>query len=376
MSAPTQIVDLFSGTHSLDDSAYTGYRSSGAYTFIDTVNTTTGTGWCHSWGIGNTAWGGNLTNHEFKYDSSDQKWKDVGSGNPVYITGRSSSANATFASTTESPANAEYIDFWQSSNAQLFTIVNPYFAASGSGSGNTYIRTPHTSSVPFAVDFTLRPPDYETLQVQTTSDAYYRKLATNKFRLRWYDQNAPTSGYVASVYYQTQTGTNIVGMSGNWTYQTVTVMPGSGDVQWDVDTGTSNPVLHHGLVHIRFSTDVRYQGSIVNAGDLIRQWQYLGVGPFFGWFTPVNARPGEQATVHFRDDNIDPDTGFIGSYELPDGTSANIWTTTSNAHATAIITVQKGWSKIYEADLNHRGSQHVIRWHEFKNRNKVSSNFW
>ena len=140
MSAPTQVVDLFDSTNSpqtsLDDSAFGGYRSAGDYTFIDTANTTTGTGWCHSWGIGNVAWGGNLSNHEFKYDSSDQKWKDVGSNNPVYITGRSSTGTATFAATTESPANAEYIDFWQAANTQLFTLINPYYSSGAALFGN------------------------------------------------------------------------------------------------------------------------------------------------------------------------------------------------------------------------------------------------
>lgn len=151
MSAPSQIVDLFDA-NALDDSSYPGgggYKSAGCETYVD--GSTTGNNWYHQWGIKNSSWNPTsphiIADHQFKYDSADQKWKDVGNQNPVYITSRASDQNASSDTTTEAADN-EYIDFWDISSNQQFTIISPYYSAPSGGQSGDPPSQPGSSYPP------------------------------------------------------------------------------------------------------------------------------------------------------------------------------------------------------------------------------------
>lgn len=262
-----------------------------------------------------------------------------------------------------------------------FTVPTFNKAVTGSGS-QTYTRTANGGPFPSATNFTIRPPLGEVVynpNYHAIGDLpWFRKIGVKKFKLKWYDQQEPASGYTATCEYTNQLG--------NQETVTLAVTVGTGDVNWEIDTiaGSNTAIAHNSIVKLSFSSNVTYQGNTVTAGSVFKQWTYLGVGPYSGFMSPKRARPGENITIGFKDENPYPDAGVCGSYELPDGTSGNLCPNVTpggassanpNPH-TAVVQAQEGWHKLYYASISHRTIGHLLFKQLFKKRGKVSSNFW
>lgn len=253
--------------------------------------------------------------------------------------------------------------------------------SSGSGSTQTYIRTTHTGTILNSTQNRINPPDLDhnitVAGLLYNEDYFFRKIGNYKFRLRWHDQNeAPT--YVCSCY--VETSPNV------YDQYTLGVSQGSGDVQWDLDTSngsgqivngvpSTSPVMHNGKVYITFGQPVYFEGNYIPAGDTVKEWTYLGVGPYKASFTPRIAKEGEQVSLGFEDLNPAPDTPQIGSYIAPDGTTANIDLAFGNPY-TVQVSAQKGYYEIYESSTNYQASHHFLGSHKFVRGGKVSGNFW
>lgn len=332
----------------------------------------------------------------FSINSSNQLEFSVDAGSPDYnphsFKVGSSSTTIHTTPTTVNAGDTIYIyDSTTGGNNTnydfKFDVPSELAVTSGSGGGSTqtYVRTPHTGTILSSTQRRINRPDYDTTLtvggLRVNEDYYFRKIGNHKVRLRWNDQNeSPT--YVASAYVEIS--------SGVYDQYTLGVQQGTGDVQWDLDTSNGsghsgfNPnnlsVMHNGKIFITFSDDVYFQGNSITAGNTVKEWTYLGVGPFSASFTPLKAKEGEQVTLGFKDDNPFPDSPYGGSYEGPDGTSADMFPNDpafGNVNPyTLQVYAQKGHYKIYEADITHRGSQDIIAYHKFVRGGKVNSNFW
>lgn len=330
---------------------------------------------------------GSINAWNIKYNPSTQVWTDNSTDEeqPFYITQNTTSTAPGHVTTDTTTANPQYVfGYGQQTSQLLFAFLNPYYS-SGAGSTQTYIRTTHTGTI---LNTTLRKinrPDYDTSigagGLQHNEDYYFRKIGNHRIRLRWHDQNeAPT--YVCSCHVEISPGVYDQYLLG--------ILQGTGDVQWDIDTSNGSghsgfnpnnlPVMHNGNIYISFSDPVHFGGNLIPAGNMVKEWTYLGVGPFSASFTPSRAKEGEQVTLGFKDDNPFPDSSYTGSYEAPDGTSADMRTNNpslGNVNPyTLQVSVQKGHYKIYEAGITHRASNHIIAYHRFVRGGKVSSNFW
>ena len=325
---------------------------------------------------------GTITAYDFKYDVTNDQWLDA---NTVAGNWPSHFGTSTTDGTAITPTIADqYLYLWDSNNFICEIENDGYTTSSGSGSGTTqtYTRTANPGPFPSATNYTIRPPLGEVVynpNYHAIGDLpWFRKIGVKKFKLKWYDQQEPASGYTAYCEYTNQLG--------NQETVSLAVTVGTGDVNWEIDTiaGSNSAIAHNSVVKLSFSSNVTYQGNTVTAGSVFKQWTYLAVGPYSGFMSPKRARPGENITIGFKDENPYPDAGVCGSYELPDGTSGNLCPNVTpggassanpNPH-TAVVPAQEGWHKLYYASISHRTIGHLLFKQLFKKRGKVSSNFW
>lgn len=346
---------------------------------------------------------------ELRYDSTNDEtiWdvnstKNTGQTNnsrPLYITlvagpsapDGSAGTSGTLSVDSSNDVGKDIVFWGYNSNVMqmmaryTLTAGSFFISSGGGGSGSqTYTRTTHTGTILSSLQRRINRPDHDvTLGVSglaPNEDFYFRKIGNKKFRLRWHDQNeSPT--YVASCYVEIS--------SGVYDLYTLGVTQGTGDVQWDLDTSNGSgqtsfnpnnlPVMHNGRIYITFSAAVYFQGNLIAAGDAVKDWTYLGIGPFTGIIlNAARARPGQDVTFSYKDENPFPDGPGVGSWKLPDGSTADMLTNDSFYGLNPwnlTQPCQKGWHYIYNVAETAQSPEHIIYKRKFGPL-KVSSNFW
>lgn len=196
-----------------------------------------------------------------------------------------------------------------------FTFDANWIATSGPTVAIT--RTTHTGIIPETSNFTIRAP----------TGLSYDKIATKKFRLKFYDQNEIAT-YSLTVTWTTATGTDNT---------VIQLTSGSGDLQIDVEPTN----IVNGSITLSINTAVFAMTNFgmmeIGANSVFDTFTYYETGPFTGSFSPNFGLPGQSISYTVSDTNQYPDTDSTfsvkhGNNEVGNGTLVNAQNYTTSRH--------------------------------------------